>query len=236
MKQRTLVGLALIVAGAAIVSGIGAARRERARWDGDDWPDRDWVHDGTSNETEEVESAPVLVIRGALDVVNLTASDGPRIGVTASGNGLGDALQVRRADDGSKVVFNLRPRRRVDIAVPRGTAVRLRFAKSRGTVEGLDDIDVRCAKARFDLRDVAGTVRVRSAKSAIDVQLANDRETGAVDVAIAKVRFSLGLPASRGGVYDVRAAKSRVSSPASVEGGIPVRVRAAVSRVSISAA
>jgi hypothetical protein len=145
-------------------------------------------------------------------------------------------VHVRRAHDGSKVVLRLHPRRRVDVAVPRGTAVRLRMAKSRGSVQGIDDVDVVCAKARVDLRDVAGTVRVRSAKSAIDIELARDRETRSVDVAIAKVRFALGLPAARGGAYDLRAAKSRVSAPPSVEGGIPIRVRAAVSHVAIRAA
>src|ERR1700694_20957 len=124
MKKWTLVGLALMVAGAGIISGIAAAPRGRRRWGGDegfrgDWIgrdrfepdfDRDWAGEGDSTTSQQIESAPVLEIRGALDEMNISAGEGERIGVTAAGRSFGEAVHVRRSDDGSKVVLNLLPR------------------------------------------------------------------------------------------------------------------------------
>ena len=224
MKQRILVGLAL-VAGAAIVAGALRSERGRRR-----------APDGPGVETE-VDAARLLVIRGAFDRVNVRAGDGPRIGIHAFGvAGLENAMFVRRDDERGRVILNLHPRRRVDVTVPRGTAVRLELAKGIGRIDGVDDVDVRCAKVRVALADVGGAVRVRGAKGIFDVGLSNERETRSVDVEVAKARFSLDLPAGRAGAYTIQAAKASVTVPPSVEGGIPVNIRAAKARIAIHAA
>ena len=224
MKQRILVGLAL-VAGAAIVARALRSERRRQR-----------APDGPGVETE-VDAARLLVIRGAFDRVNVRAGDGPRIGIHAFGvSGLENAMFVRRDAERGRVVLNLHPRRRVDVTVPRGTAVRLELAKGIGRIDGVDDVDVRCAKVRVALADVGGAVRVRGAKGIFDVGLSNERETRSVDVEVAKVRLSLDLPTGRGGVYTIQTAKASVSAPPSVEGGIPVSIRAAKARIAIHAA
>ena len=224
MKQRILVGLA-VVAGAALVAR--ALRSERGR---------ERAPDGPGVETE-VDAARLLVIRGAFDRVNVRAGDGPRIGIHAFGvAGLENAMFVRRDDERGRVILNLHPRRRVDVTVPHGTGVRLELAKGIGRIDGVDDVDVRCAKVRVALADVGGAVRVRGAKGIFDVGLSNERETRSVDVEVAKARLSLDLPTGRGGVYTIQTAKASVSAPPSVEGGIPVGIRAAKARVTIHAA
>jgi hypothetical protein len=225
VKQRVLVGLALAAIGVGVMAAALRSERGRRR-----------APNGPGAETE-VDAAPLLVIRGAFDDVRVRAGDGPRIGIHAFGvAGIEDAVRVRRADDRGRVILSLHPRRRVDVTVPRGTAVRLRLAKGSGRVNGVDDVDLRCAKARVALNDVAGTIRVRAAKGVFDVGLSNERETRSVDIAIAKARLSLDLPAGRGGAYTIEAAQASVTAPPSVEGGIPVAIRAAKARVSIHAA
>jgi hypothetical protein len=122
------------------------------------------------------------------------------------------------------------------VRAPEGTAVRVQSAKTRVTLEGLDDVDVLSAKGRIVMRDVAGTVRVRSAAESIDLTLSSARETRSVDVQIARVAFSLVVPAARGGDYRFDTVRSRVSAPPPVEGGIPIRIQGARAEVAIRAA
>ena len=46
-------------------------------------------------------------------------------------------------------------------------------------VNGLSDVDVHCARSSVTLRDVAGAVAVHSARAAVNVDLAHDRQTAA---------------------------------------------------------
>ena len=191
---------------------------------------------GLAGERLELEPEPLLVIQGAYDVVNVTAGDGPRVVASAAGetSAVTNVLRAQRA--GGALVLQLHPRCTLDVTVPRGTAVRLRVAKSRSSVAGVDDVDVFSAKGSLRLHDVGGRVRIRSAKEDIEVALSAQRETRDVSVMMAKGKFVLTVPAARGGVYRVDAAKTHVSVPPSVEGGVPVRVRAARSEIAIRAA
>jgi hypothetical protein len=243
MKQRTMVGVGLVAAGAALWIGgrFGRARRRAGATFGSL---------GIAGQRLELEAAPLLVIRGAHDEVNVVAGDGPHVVVHAMNRDLTRVVHVRRGDDDANddevgddeivrsraLLLMVHPRSRIDVTVPRGTAVRLEVAKSRSALSGIDDVDVRSAKCSLTLRDVAGTVRIISAKDDIEVELSSERKTRAVDVTVAKGRFALTVPAARGGVYRVNAAKTTLSAPPSVEGGVPVRVRAARSAVLIRAA
>ena len=228
MKQRILVGLALLAGAAIVARGLRKDRRRQRR--------RRRAPGGPGVQTQ-VDAARLLVIRGAFDNVSVRAGDGPGIGIHAFGvASLENALCVHRDDDRGRVTLQLHPRRRVDVTVPRGTGVRLELAKSSGRIQGVDDVDVRCAKVRVALADVGGAIRVRGAKGEFDVGLSRDRETRSVDVDLAKARFWLDLPAGRGGAYSIEAAKASVSAPPSVEGGIPVHIRAAKARIAIHAA
>lgn len=217
------VGLGLVAAGMALI--FGAARRHRRA---------EPCLDGTE---VEIDAAPRLVILGAVNDVNIVAGEGPRIRARVlDGPSAAGAVFLRRSDDGRQVHLNLHPRCRVDVAVPRGTAVRLQLAKSSVVATGIDDVDVLSAKGSLLLRDVGGTIRIRSAQESVDIDLSRERETCSVDVQIAKTRFALCLPASRGGKYRIESAKTSVTAPPSVEGGIPITVRAARAQVAIRAA
>lgn len=223
-RQRLVRDLALAL---GIAAALAFVVRRRLR------PEFDLA----SGVASEIDAAPLVVIRGAFDDVTVSATDGPRVELSAYGPGaLDEIVGIRRAADGSRLTLDVAPRRRLDVYVPRGTALRLRVAKSSTAVFGIDNVDVVCAKSTVGLHDVGGRIRVRAAKTAIDVDLARDRETRSVDASIAKSRFDLALPPKRGGRYDVDAAKSRLRLPASVEDGIPIAVRAARAAIDIHAA
>jgi len=240
--KRTLLGIGLLAAGAAIFLSGRRRRGRSGRWDfgrprgeGSDAASAGGTFIGASGERLELEPAPLVVIRGAHDDVNVTVGDEPHVVVSATGDtDVTGAVHVRR--DGDTLFLMIHPRCRVDVAVPRGTAVRLQVAKSRSTVSGVDGVEVLSAKGSLTLRDVGGHVRIRSAMEEIDVELSTQRETSAVDVMMAKGKFALTVPAARGGIYRVDAAKTTLSAPPSVAGGVPVRVRAAKSDVLIRAA
>lgn len=231
MMQRTLVGLGLVALG-VVVLGAGRAR-EGSR-------SRSWGGAQAGGASVELYAAPLLRIRGAHDDVVVGRSDGPRVVVSVPGAvDLREGAFARRVEgeDGEiEVVVDVHPRRRVEVGVPHGTAVRLMFAKSRIDVHGVDDVDVRTAKSEVKLRDVGGTVRIRSAKDSVGVVLSGERETRAVDVLVAKSALSLELPAARGGAFSISSAKSSVTAPPSTEGGVPVELQAAKSNVVVRAA
>ncbi|MBV8748109.1 MAG: hypothetical protein JO103_00185 [Candidatus Eremiobacteraeota bacterium] len=231
MKQRNLGPvLAALAVGAAFVLATSSRRRREGAGSWDE------AEAGGARAAAQIDAAPLVEVRGAFDEVVVSAGAGPGIELTGFGvEQIADAVEVRRDEDGRRVVLEVRPRRRLDVFVPPGTALRLEMAQSHGVVYGVDDVDVRCARSRVELRDVAGTIRVQSAKAEVDVDLARDRETRSVDVDVAKSRFALAVPASRGGAYRVETAKSGVTVPPSVEGGIPIAVRAARALVAISA-
>jgi hypothetical protein len=243
MKQRTLVGLGLAL-GMVV---LGALRRKARgeRWSGEPWTDdessgRVWTDEALWRDgTVELDAAPVVKVRGAFNDVSIVRGDGPRVVVDVPDAGDGHGVFARRVEDedgGPAVVVDLHPRRRVELSVPAGSALRLMFAKSRIEVDGIDDVDVFTAKSDVTLHEVAGRVRIRSAKDRLGVALAADRETRGVEVTMAKSSLELDVPAARGGVYRIRAAKSSVTAPPSAEGGIPVKVRAARSNVVVRAA
>ena len=240
--KRTLLGIGLLVVGAAVFFSGRRRRRQSGRWDfggrpGDtgDAGSPGGMFVGATGERLELEPAPLVVIRGAHDEINVHAGDGPHVVVSATGDtDMTGVLHVRRDDD--TLFLMVHPRCKLDVALPRGTAVRLQVAKSRSTISGVDGVEVLSAKGSLTLRDVGGRVSIHSAVEEIDVELSARRETSAVDVRMAKGRFALTVPAARGGVYRVDAAKTRLSAPPSVEGGVPVHVRAAKSDVLIRAA
>jgi len=226
-----LVGLALAAVGAGLVA---SSRGRRRRFD----PDASWgteqFHDAT-----EFDAAPVVEIRSAFGEVRVVAGDGPGIGVRSIDvEGAGHAVRGRRSDDerGDVLRLDVHPRSSVEVTVPHGTAVRMLSAKTSIVLTGIDDVDVRSAKGTIAMRDVAGTVRVRSASEMVDLRLSRERETRSVDVEIAKALFSLAVPAARGGAYRILTAKSRVNVPPSVEGGIPIRIRGARAEIAVRAA
>jgi hypothetical protein len=240
--KRTLLGIGLLAAGAAIFLSGRRRRRRSGRWDfgrargeGSDSASPGGTFIGVAGERLELEPASLVVIRGAHDEVNVNVGDEPHVVVSANGNtDVTGVLHVRRDDD--TLFLMVHPRCKVDVTVPPGTAVRLQVAKSRSTISGVDGVEVFSAKGSLTLRDVAGHVRIHSAMEDIDVELSAQRETSAVDVMMAKGKFALTVPAARGGVYRVDAAKTTLSAPPSVDGGVPVHVRAAKSDVSIRAA
>ena len=230
MKQRTVVGLGLVALG-MVVLGTSWRKRSAGSWTAEEAL---WCEGGV-----ELEAAPVVTMRGAFNDVSVVRGDGPRVLVDLSDGVNGPGVFARRVDDedgGPAIVVDVHPRRRVQLSVPTGTAVRLMFAKSRIGVDGIDDVEVFTAKSEISLHEVAGTVRIRSAKDRLDVALAAQRETRAVDVTMAKSSLELGVPAARGAAFRIRAAKSRVTAPPSAEGGIPVKLRAAKSTVVVRAA
>jgi hypothetical protein len=263
MKQRMLVGWGLVALG-MIVLGTPRRKGHGERPAGDLWSDGEWGDgwwgdggwgdgwwgdggwaDGWADESSwqagsvELDAAPVLKVRGTLNDVSVVRADGPRIVVSAPDAADGYAgFFARRVEDrdGPAVIVDVHPRRRVELRVPSGTAVQLMFAKSRIEVDGIDDVDVFSAKSEVTLNEVAGTVRIRSAKDRLGVALAAERETRAVDVSLAKSSLELDVPAARGGAFRIRAAKSSVTAPPSTAGGVPVKVLAARSNVVVRAA
>jgi hypothetical protein len=239
--KRTLLGIGLLAVGAAVFFSGRRRRRQSGHWGFEGTAgDQDAKQPGTmfvgvAGERVELEAASLVVIRGAHDKINVHAGDEPH--VVASATGVTDTsgvLHVRR--DGDTLFLMVHPRCKLDVAVPRGTAIRLQVAHSSSTISGVDGVEVLSAKGSLTLRDVGGHVNIQSAKEEIDVELSTERETSAVDVMMAKGRFALTVPAARGGVYRVDAVTTTLSAPPSVEGGVPVHVRAAKSDVAIRAA
>ncbi|HZO94536.1 MAG TPA: hypothetical protein VFB22_12345 [Candidatus Baltobacteraceae bacterium] len=230
MRKRRLVGLAVGIGLAALALGL-LGRRARSR-------DAEAAGEGGgASATLAIDPAPLVVVNGAFDDVTISPGSGPSVSVVAFGvRDASEAVRCERDDQRGRVVLSVRPGRRLDVFVPPGVAVRLCVAKSRSAVYGVDDVDVRCAKSAIHLHDVAGTVRLRCAKTRADVVLARDRATRSVDAEVAKGRVAIAVPSTPGGVYDVRSAKGHVDVPGSVEGGIPVKIRAAKASVAVRAA
>jgi hypothetical protein len=252
MKQRMLVGLGLIAVGLGVVAGSGRRHsRERHFFTGPLLEEpliREPLFSGPlfggasvlgQGSKVELDAVPLLVLRGAFNQVTVVAGDGPRIVVTVpDGGDFMPAAFTRKVEaaEPRATVVDLVPRRRVEVQAPLGTALRLKFAKSRIDVTGLDDVDVHSAKGRITLRNVAGTLRINSAADSVDVELSHERETRSVDATMAKSGFALTVPASRGGDYRISVANSSVAAPPSVEGGIPITVRGARSKIAIGEA
>jgi hypothetical protein len=256
MRQRTLIGLGLIAVGLGFVAGSSRRGPYGRRFFagplfeeplipepffggppfGEPWFGE--PHAAAPKTRAEFEAVPLLVLRGAFNGVTIVAGDGPQIVVScpAAANGV-DGFFSRRVetDDRAGVVVDVHPRTAIHVTVPRGTAVQLKFDKSRIAVTGVDDVDVHSVKGRLVLRDLAGAVRINSVMDSVLTELSHERETRSVEVSAVKSTFSLAVPAARGGDYRITAANSGVTAPPSAEGGIPVTVRAARSKIAITA-
>jgi len=184
-----------------------------------------------------IDAAPVVVVRAERGVITIGSTEGARVEVSSPGaEDLGDAVEASREDDGARLILAAQPRRALRILVPAGSALRLEVVRSSVRVNGLDDVDVHCVRSSVALRDVAGTVAIDSARAAVKVDLAHDRQTRSVDVSATRSALSLVLPPDRGGSYDVQEARSSVVHPAPVEDGIPFVVQAARASIAIRAA
>jgi hypothetical protein len=184
-----------------------------------------------------IDAAPLIVVRAERGVITIAPSEGAQVEISSPGaRDMDDAVAASREDDGARLILDAQPRRSLRILVPAGSALRLEVVRTAARVKGLDDVDVHCVRSSVALRDVAGAVAVDSARAAVKVDLAHDRETFSVAVSATRSALSLILPPDRGGSYDVQEARSSVVHPAPVEDGIPFVVQAARASVAIRAA
>jgi hypothetical protein len=230
MKFRIDARVAIAIGAVATIAIVSRSRRRRggaaaaASGDGFETPFR-------------IDAAPLVVVRAARGVITIASTEGAHVEVSSPGaREFDDAVETSREDDGACLILEAQPRRALRILVPKGSALRLEVARSSVRVNGLSDVDVRCARSSVTLRDVAGAVAVHSARAAVKVDLAHDRPTRSVDVSAARSALSLVLPPDRGGSYDVRAARSSVVHPEPVVDGIPFVVEAARASVAIRTA
>jgi hypothetical protein len=230
MKIRIDARVAIAIGAAAAIALVSLARRRR------DSEDAGAPRKGAEAPCR-IDAAPLVVVRAERGVITIASTEGARVEVSSPGaRDLDDVVEASREGEGARLILEAQPRRALRILLPAGSALRLEVARSSVRVKGLDDVDVHCVRSSVALRDVAGKVAIDSARAAVKVDLARDRQTRSVDLSAARSALSLVLPPDRGGSYDVRTARSSVVHPAPVEGGIPFVVEAARASIAIRVA
>jgi hypothetical protein len=230
MKIRIDARVAIAIGAVAAIAIMSRSRRRRGGAES--------VGSADAFETSfPMDAAPLVVVRGARSAITIASTEGTRVEVSGPGvRELGDAVETSREDDGACLILEAQPRRALRILVPKGCALRVEVARSSVRVDGLNEVDVRCSRSSVTLRDVAGVVAIDSARAAVKVELASDRQTRSVHVSATSSALYLVLPPDLGGSYDVRAARSSVIHPPPVADGIPFVVQAARASVVIRAA
>jgi hypothetical protein len=230
MKIRIDARVAIAVGAVAAIAVLSRGRRRRGNHDGA-------VPREAFDSPFALDAAPIVVVRVARGAVTLGSTDGARVEVSSPGaREVSDVVEASREEDGSRLILDAVPGRALRILVPASSALRLEVARSSAQVKGLDDVDVECVRSSVSLRDVAGAIAVNSARAAVKVDLARDRQTRSVDVSATRSALTVLLPPNRGGSYEVREARSSVVHPAPVADGIPFVVEAARASVAIRAA
>jgi hypothetical protein len=230
MNIRIVARVALAIGVAAAIALLTLARRRR---DTDEPPELSEAFEASFR----IDAAPIVVVQAERSLITVESTEGARVEVISPGaEDLSDAVEASRDDDGARLILEAQPRSALRILIPAGSALRLEVARSSVHVKGLDDVDVHCVRSSVTLRDVAGAVAVDSARAAVKVDLAHDRQTRSVDLSASRSALSLVLPPARGGSYDVHEARSSVVHPEPVADGIPFVVQAARASVAIRAA
>jgi hypothetical protein len=198
----------------------------------------------TRELTEELEAAPVVAI-DVLGALRVVAGDVEHVHVNARVVGTeeataayelgierdGDTLHLRAPGTpkgGGFAGIGMR------VVVPRGTRVRVHASAGAVSANGLDDIEIVNRVGPIAVRDVGGSVRVRTGAGPIAVMLTKDRAVTGVDVESKAGPIAVAVPRALGADYEIVARTGPVQAPASVEGGVPVRIQAGAGPVAIA--